>query len=241
MKRLFAVGALMIALGLVPAAAHAAVITTQTFCVAASDPAGESASCPDGLGATLSISDTNLALNQYDVTLTLDSTLVDTTTLASIISVQFDIEGYSGSDYDVQPPTLDTSLVDGGTWSVFFDNIPGCSADNLNTAHVCAKSTGTGTDTGDIDTWVFHIDLADSLAPISNTVDLNLRAQFLTPDGKNGAILSPDFNNIPVPDTSRGGEPDTGGDQTVPEPTSLVLLGTGLAYAGARLRRRRSE
>ncbi len=240
MKRIFGVGALLIAAGLIPSAARASVITTQTFCVAASNPAGESSSCPAGVGATLSISDTNLAENQYDVTLTLDTLLVNQADLANIISVQFDIKGYSGSDYDVQPPLLDATGVDGGSWSVFFDNIPGCSADNLNTAHVCAKSTGTGTDTGDVDTWVFHIDLDNTLANITSNVDLNLRAQFLKDDGTNGAIISPNFNDIPT-GTTRTGPPTSEPDTTVPEPTSLILLGSGLAYVGTRLRRRRSE
>ena len=139
MKRILAVGALMTALGLVPAAAHAALITTQTFCVAASDPAGESGSCPDGLGATLSISDTNLALNQYDVTLTLDATLAAGVT--GITAVQFDLTGYNGSDYESKP-TFNLSGVDGGdTWTVFFDNISNnpCGGDNMNKQSVCYR------------------------------------------------------------------------------------------------------
>jgi hypothetical protein len=92
-------------------------------------------------------------------------------------------------------------------------------------------------------------------------VDLNLRAQFLKPGGctidengkekcDNATILTPDFHNVDtgtspstagdVPGTSPG-VPGTGGDTAVPEPTSLILLGSGLAYAGSRLRRRRSE
>jgi PEP-CTERM putative exosortase interaction domain len=123
---------------------------------------------------------------------------------------------------------------------VFFDNVnngTGCAADNLDTAHVCAGATGTGTDGGDINTWIFHIDLNDALPDLTSAIDTNLRAVFL-PNG----ILSPDFNNIPGTSVPGGGN-DTpgvgrGGDTSVPEPTSLILLGSGLAYVGTRLRRR---
>lgn len=246
MKRAIGFLAIAAAFGLLPSAANASVITTQTFCVAGSNPAGESASCPTGLGATLSISDTNLALNQYDVTLTLDATAA--AGITNITQVQFDLSGIAGNEYDSKP-TLDTSGVDGGaTWTVFFDNVNnggGCSADNLNTAHVCAAGSGTGTDGGDINTWVFHIDLIDSLPALTSAIDTNLRAVFL-PNG----ILSPDFNNIPDTTTPGGGNdtpgtpgttpttPGSGGDTSVPEPTSLILLGSGLAYVSTRLRRR---
>src|SRR6188474_869065 len=75
MKRIVVtISALLMAVGLMPATAHAVTLTTQTFCVAASDPAGESASCPDGLGATLTLDLVNLADNTYTMTVTLDTT-----------------------------------------------------------------------------------------------------------------------------------------------------------------------
>ncbi len=252
MKRIFAIGALMIALGLVPAAAHAALITTQTFCVAASNPVGESTSCPDGLGATLQLDLIDDATNTYTVTLTLDTTsALFTSQYQAISGVEYAITGVKFTDDaslgDYEAPVTLGSAPGGVTWlGPFFDKVnngTGCDADKNNSESVCTNaSNGIGTDTGDVDTWVFNLNLDDSLANLTANVDMNLRAVFLGPTNTNqgGTILSPDFNDIPT-GTTRTGPPTSEPDTTVPEPTSLILLGSGLAYVGTRLRRRRSE
>jgi hypothetical protein len=251
MNRVLSLALVFLALVVVPSRVEALNIT-QTFCAANSD-VGEHDSCPTGLTATLNITDTNEAERQYLVTLTLDTTDPDFDAAAytSIQQVQFDISGINGDntapwgDYQ-SVPTLDATGVDGGfTWSVFFDQVnngSGCSSNQNNSQHVCA-SVGTtlgGTDTGDIDVWKFYIDLDNSLAALTSSIDLNLRAVFRGPGNTNGTILSPDFTNIPDtgPGTGGPGGANPAGDTAVPEPASLVLLGSGLALAAGRFRRR---
>src|SRR6187399_2662694 len=98
MKRVFGLFVVLMALGLRPAPAAAATITNLQFCDAAGNMGGvESSSCPAGLSAFLKIDTSAIGTNEYDVTLTLDSTLIDTSTFASIPQVQFTIGGVVGS------------------------------------------------------------------------------------------------------------------------------------------------
>src|SRR6478609_1994103 len=202
MKRVIAVLVVLVAWGLRPTTAAAATIVNLEFCDAASNPAWESSTCPLGVGAFLKIDSTG-AGNLYDVKLTLDTT--SATTVAAIKQVQFTIGGVKGDssapwgNYEAIP-TLDTTNVDGGgPWNVHFSNINNgaqCSGDKNNSQAVCSAGTGS-TDTGDVDIWLFHINLDDNLVnPITANNGFNLRAQFLNAAGGNGGILSPDGASI---------------------------------------------
>src|SRR5688572_14501403 len=172
------------ALALLGAAPASAETITQAFCSASTNPVGESATCPEGLGAVLRITDEGAGLDPTDPndfyvllavsTLALDG--FDTTTYTGIDGVQFDT-AFKTTDYEVFP-TLSTAGVDGSAWTAFFGNVADCSLGTFKPEDKSVCSTGL-TDTGDIDIWAFQINLLDSLVnPFTAASDLNLRVSF---------------------------------------------------------------
>lgn len=137
--------------------------------------------------------------------------------------------------YEVTP-TLTGAPSGIANWAVFYDNVNnggGCSADTHNSKEVCAQSlaginSGNGALVNGTNIWTFSVDLADDVAALGVGSVVNLRAAFLTANLKNGGILSPGDGTLRQTDVP-----------TVPEPTSIALLGSGLLMA-ARARRRRS-
>jgi hypothetical protein len=92
----------------------------------------------------------------------------------------------------------------------------------LAAQEVCTQSTGNGAILqSQTLVWTYLVDLDTAVLGAGSLV--NLRAQFLNFDGSNAGILSP----------------GDGGLTVIPEPTTLVLFGSGLLIAGRMRRWRR--
>ena len=143
---------------------------------------------------------------------------------------------FDGLSYDT--PLL-TSEPDGGPWTSLFGGLSNNGAGGCNgtgNGYFCADSAGFGADhsgAGDPDTWVFLIDLT---APLGDTLTGNFKAHFVDANGnKVGDVLSENFS------ATLGGEfGPTSVPTAVPEPASLLLMGTGLSLVAMRLRRKRA-
>lgn len=139
-------------------------------------------------------------------------------------------------NYENGTPTLTTSP-DGGPWTVVPGGLNASGCNGSGSTFFCANSAGPGAanvGAGDSDTWVFLLDLD---APLAETQKVHFKGHFVNASGqKVGDLISDDFWANSTDQPGCGGGPCT--PAAVPEPASLLLMGSGLSFLAMRLRKR---
>jgi hypothetical protein len=167
-----------------------------------------------------------------------------------LYTLTLNTSGYTGSDsqyiqmvspnlafHDKEDLVTAPSLADWADHDGGANNSPACS-DALASGKVCTETSSTSYALdGTLYTWQWVLDLSAGADPVVD--DPHLQATWDGPDGKQSisvAFVETGSGGTNPSETGGTNPSETGGE--IPEPTSLLLLGTGLAGAALKLRKK---
>lgn len=187
---------------------------------------GPGSSCTSCFGSSYTLSYTTTANpDVFDINLAIDTTGYTGTSTNLLNSVSLKIVPQTSDIASISllsPPSTFSSTVDGGI------NANGCSGNGGG--FFCSESSTNGLQvghSGDIYNFDWQVTLTAPADLLTALNDASVKALYVTSSGRQNGITSENITLDP------GGSP-------VPEPSSFVLLGTGLLGAAGALRRKLS-
>ena len=158
------------------------------------------------------------------------------------IKLTYSSQGYTGgaTDYIEAVAVKVSSAIDAGqlfattapgSWTFQTGGLDSSGCNGSGSGFACAQDGNSaltgGPGAGTTYSWTFYLDIVGSLFTTGE-----IKATFTNSDGTNAGNLSQPIGLTPP--GGGGGAPST----VVPEPASLLLLGTGLSVIAARVRNR---